>query len=492
MTLENLADLKVVDLKSELDKREIKYKPNAKKAELVALLRENLTGSLVAETEATIEKAEVAPTEDNQQDQQMAPPAEASETAGEATQTDNSQTLDGNQLEEGEVVNDDSNDSVEHEEATKKTSKRKNLDGQEDGRQDVSATESACNKKVCRVEETSKDQQQQKVKLIREPFVVKAKVGQQQLSLVSLNEAIQISRHDQFELSVSSNILRESLVQHLCEYILTTLVEENRLRQSNAQATSATTSASQSSDTHSTSSSVSNTQELQCDTNNNSNNNKQQAFKTNNNSSDKINNPKEFPVDRYINLAFTYFDSNQMGYMFADDLNKLFSNCGLSLSKRALTSLIGDSDKFHYRCLPDLLPKLSPSYVYQFPGQFLRLPGSGGSEAGSTLVDSKMVELQGVQYNIESLVKQTKEAETLRVNLLDRFNYAIENSDKQAEEIHVLEVSRKSLSKAIKAQNDEICELKRERDSLKKKFDSLRKGIKSTISSLSEQINENE
>lgn len=85
-----------------------------------------------------------------------------------------------------------------------------------------------------------------------------------------------------------------------------------------------------------------------------------------------------------------------------------------------------------------------------------------------------MVEYQGVKYDVEKLIQQVREAETTRVNMIERFNHAIETYDKQADEIHVLEVSRMSLSKSIKSLNDELSELRRGRDAAEKKLDCLK------------------
>ena len=251
------------------------------------------------------------------------------------------------------------------------------------------------------------------------------------------------------------------------------MVEENRQK------------SNQSCDISSSSSTGTNSQDtINSDTNNNS----APGQKNNQQSQDKVSLSKEYPIDRYINLAFAYFDSTHMGYIHADDLSKLFNTTGLNISKRALLSLLGDGEKFYYKTLPDLSSKFPPTYVYRFPEQFSRLPGlssstsGGGSEKSS--VTTKMIEYQGVRYDVEKLIQQVREAETTRVNMVERFNHAIENYDKQADEIHVLEVSRMSLSKSIKLLNDELSELRRDRESSEKKFESLKTKLESMLSEL--------
>lgn len=427
ISVDNLSELKVTDLKTELDKRNVKYKGGAKKAELVALLLECLK-----------------PPEKDMNESQEVSQVEGEELVESEEATDT-------QLEEGEVAEADAEASEESPipdaaPSDSESSKRKEREaGEEEG---------TSNKKVCSGQQPVV--KEKKVELFTESFKVFSRDGQQQLSLVSLNEATQAGRYDQFELSVSSNILKESLIQHLSEYILTVLVEDNRQKSSGGNL--------------GTTSSLS-SQETTSDTNNN---NAKSSFKNPASSSEQKINLKELPVDRYINLAFTYFDSTHMGFVYFEDLNKLFNNTGMTISKRALISLVGESEKINYRTIPDLSAKLPPTYIYEFPGQFTRPQiapsfSNFGSDQPNYKSKVRMIEYKGVSYDIEKLIQQVKDAETLRVSLADRFNYAIENSDKQAEEIHVLEVSQKSLAKAIKAQNDEICDLKRERDSIKKK-----------------------
>lgn len=463
VTLENLSVLKVADLKAELDKRVVAYKPNAKKAELAAAL-----GASIAE-ENSGHQPEVVPSL-----------TEESGQKGSAT--------DGQyQLEEGEVVasgattpTDDMegvSDELDKETLSEPVSgKRKaedecdNKDGNEiDGPQESK-----------RLRETKDNG---RVELIKEPFVVKALKGQQ-LSVVTLYDVAQVSRYDQFELSVASNILKEALIQHLSEYMFTALVEESRQR---------ATTAAQSGDNNSLSSST-NSQETNSDSNNNSKplsskNTQQQQQTTTATSTTDGNAPaamlKEYPVDRYINLAFAYFDHTHLGYLHADDLSKLFCNTGLTISKRALMSLVNESEKFNYLTLADLSPKLAPLYVYKFPDQFTRLPGASATgDASETGQTGKMIEYQGVRYDVEKLVQQAREAETSRVTMAERFNHAIENFDKQADEIHVLEVSRMSLSKSIKSLNEELDELKRERDLADKKFENLKTKLDEMLAEL--------
>lgn len=464
--IESVADLKVADLKAELDKRDIKYKNGAKKAELVSLLQQCLQTNQQPQKDVSIEQS---------------PADKKEEEEGLSAENLSTKPDDRTELEEGEVVaNADSSPECDTQPEVESTIKRKASDDDAEGE--------PASKKVCSedtvLKETTTAPKEQKVKLIKESFRVKARDDQQQLSLVSLLEATQASRYDQFELSVASIILKESLTQHLSEYILTTLVEDYRQKSTPTGGSAASTSNSSS-------------QETSSDTNNNST---KSAFKNPTSSSssstvaDSKVNLKELPVDRYINLAFSYFDSTHMGYVYFEDLNKLFNNTSQTISKRALTSLVGDTEKYNYRTLPELSSKFKPTYIYEFPEQFRRLPGSTSNGVGSDsenpsfTVAGKTIEYKGVSYDVDRLIQQVEDAETTRVSLVDRFNYAIENSDKQAEEIHVLEVSQKSLAKAIKAQNDELCDLKRERDSIKKKYESVRKTIKGTITTLSDLV----
>lgn len=456
---DTLSDLKVADLKVELDKRSVKYKGLPKKAELVAMLREAILN----------EKKELEKEPKHQSTAQT--DMDAEDVGGKETETEEIEqaTITTVPNENESKIIESAEDKVADVDSLKRKSPEDERDDQE----------TAEVKKTCLDgEKTDSSVEKKRVNLIKGSFVVYSKSDQSSLSLVSLQEATQAGRHDQFELSVSSSILKESLTQHLSEYILTTLVEDHRSRSINKNTTTGSSNGNIS---------ASSSQETTSDTNNNVNNSSK-------NSSSSFKNPadhkesvrtREYPLDRYINLAMSYFDAGHIGYLQFEDLSKLLNNTGLTISKRALLSIVGESEKLNYRTLPDLSPKLEPTYVYKFPEQFSTLPGASADESVS-LGNSRTVQFEGVTYEVEKLVQQAKEAETVRVNLVDRFNYAIENSDKQAEEIHVLEVSQKSLARAIKAQNDEICDLKRERDLMKRKYEALKKGIDESISSLVE------
>lgn len=474
-----LSELKVADLKVELDKRNIKYKGLPKKAELVAMLRESI---LSGKEEEIVNDSQVESQSENQvnQEKQVSDDltddtarTEAIHEVADDTEADKEADMSGVELQDEAAS--EAKDSIQEE--PKEVTKRKLPEDESADEQQV------LSKKPCLEEEIEEmsPTKEKRVELIKKPFIVYMQTEQSPLSLVSLHEAAQAGRHDQFELSVASSILKESLTQHLSEYILTALIEDHRSR-------SKTTATSNLDGSFSASSS----QETTSDTNNNLNNSSKASVSSKNPPADQKEpaRSKEFPVDRYLNLAMSYFDASHMGYIQFEDLTKLFNNTGLTISKRALLSIIGESERLNYKTLPDLSPKLPPTYLYEFPDHFKKLPGQADSLADAVSINQQTVEYKGVSYDIEKLIQQVKEAETLRVNMVDRFNYAIENSDKQAEEIHVLEVSQKSLARAIKAQNDEICDLKRERDMIKKKYEALRKGINESISSLTDLAKE--
>lgn len=428
--LENLSD---DDLKKELSKLNISYQDNNTREELISSLKEYHSNQMVS--------LEAAPANDTPQ-----PSNDEQEQV-----KDMGQSSEEPQLEEGEVISSAGASDNELEQDDIVSGKRKLQDDE---------SSSTDPKKPCINKEV-------KVELITDAFPVRPKDQSLQLSLVSLHETHQPAKYDQFELSVVSNILKETLVQHFSEYIMTAFVEDSKQKKKDSSSPNAATASSSTS-----------SQDATSDTNNNT----KSTSKNNTFVDDKTgltcSFTREYPVARYLNLAFTYFDVNHMGYLQFEDISRLFNNTGLTISKRALASLIGDCDKFNYRAFPDLSPKLPPTYVYEYPAQFCELPGSvkttdvdgdGISESNITASGETMFEYKGVLYDLEKLIQEARDAEALRVNMVDRFNFAIENSDKQAEEIHVLEVSRNSLAKAIKSQNDEICDLKRERDSFKKK-----------------------
>lgn len=426
----DLSDLSEEDLKKRLDENSIKFEETAEKTQLISLLEDFIkkeNNSLV------LPSTNASDTKTNKKE------VDSNLGAGDAS--------NDTQLEEGEVISSAGASDCEAELDEPISSKRK---AQDDG---ISARK----KHV--------PQLQVKVDLMKDAFVIRPKDTKLEITTVPLQETYQPARYDQFELSVVSNILKESLVQHFSEYILTALVEDFKKKKDVGAAATSTPSSTSSQDTNS-------------DSNNNT---KSLSGKAN----ESMGLSREYPVARYINLAFTYFDANQQGFIQSEDLSKLFNNTGLTISKRALMSLIGEGDKFFYRSLPDLPSKLPPTYVFEFPAQFNELSGltivrSGNGESKneeSSKESDRMIEYKGATYDLDKLIREARDAEAQRVSMVDRFNFAIENSDKQAEEIHVLEVSRNSLAKAIKSQNDEICELKRERDSMKKKVSASTKYI---------------
>lgn len=431
-TLDQLINLSDEDLKSELFKFNIEHEDSATREDLITLLRNHLSRPKEELTEASDPQPESTTTGQND------------ELKSQHTETD--VQLEESQLEEGEVISSAgaSDCEIEQDDETH-TAKRKLPDEDKPIGGNL--------KKPCISKEL-------KVELMKDAFIVRSRDQQLHLNLVPLYETHQPAKYDQFELSVASNILKESLVQHFSEYILTTLVEDSKFRRKDpSNASSVTTYSS------------SNSQDTPSDTNNNT----KSASKSNDVKFDALGEvTREYPSSRYINLAFSYFDINQTGYIQYEDLLKLFTNTGLTISKRAMISLIGEGEKFNYRTLADLSPQLQATYIYELPEQFYSLFSSEmdrnlKQESKEGIEGDAMIQFKGQTYDLNKLIQQARDTEALRVSLVDRFNFAIENSDKQAEEIHVLEVSRNSLAKAIKAQNDEICELKRERDSLKKK-----------------------
>lgn len=563
----NLNDMKVTDLKFELDRLVIKYKSGAKKSELIDLLREYQastttqankeqesqevtsedvrsvsvivagvhasTTTTTATTTTTTSDVAASPTTADgtmatDEDPEKVPQPSSNQVSSGAQPDPVLQVGEESQLSEGEVAAsaNASDSDPEPDSGSGALGKRKfpHADSSK-GAEDV--TNNNINSKKARLESPVKSSHPQKVELVKEPFIVKPRDSEQQISLVSLHEAHQPARYDQFELSMATNILKESLILHFSEYVLTTLVEDHKQRKKESSSHGDRTATHQTSQqnnndnnrhTPASSGASNSSQETTSDSNNNAQglakSSSEILFKNPSSSStdsiiaNSIQSTEtslppgalaiakqEYPVPRYINLAFSYFDANQMGYLQVEDLSKLFNNTRLTISKRALISILNSdlNDRVQYQFLPDLSPKLGPTYVYEFPQQFNQLPGSSITTSSddrglSTVHDNKttledqvstagslsklsgtMIEFRGQTYDVEKLIHQVREAEALRVSLVDRFNYAIENSDKQAEEIHVLEVSRKSLANAIKSQNDEICELKRERDAIKKR-----------------------
>lgn len=185
----------------------------------------------------------------------------------------------------------------------------------------------------------------------------------------------------------------------------------------------------------------------------------------------------------YAHLACAYFDANHCSYLFADDIIKLFSNCGYTLSKKVCTLLLGNEEKIEYRNLPE-------------PREFLPIVNRNEGKSSETLATGSIVERNGILYDINQLINQSEADEKLKVNLADEitllkdkigktratslrrprpslisilYKFISRFLGKQQEYIAELEAKQKKMTSATEKQNDEICALKRERESLKTK-----------------------
>lgn len=110
-------------------------------------------------------------------------------------------------------------------------------------------------------------------------------------------------------------------------------------------------------------------------------------------------------INNYVQLAFSFFDSNHCGYLLADDLVKILHNCGFMISKKGWTSVVGDNDKILYRSLQE------PSTVMEYT------PTKPIGEDDSTTRSSKEPSVyirNGNVYEIPKLIDQSEKDEKIK------------------------------------------------------------------------------
>ncbi|CAG2122442.1 unnamed protein product, partial [Medioppia subpectinata] len=115
--------------------------------------------------------------------------------------------------------------------------------------------------------------------------------GGENLTVITLHEALNHQRYDQFEMSIVSEVIRESLIHHFSHYILSTLIHNYKNPVSKDEKSAETAK------------------------------------------------PTPMPIN-YVHLSFAYFDSSHCGHILADDLTKLLNNANFTLSRKAFNLLM--------------------------------------------------------------------------------------------------------------------------------------------------------
>ncbi|XP_054164443.1 cell division cycle and apoptosis regulator protein 1-like isoform X2 [Oppia nitens] len=455
-------DLKVAELRAELEKRGVRLKGSLKKADLVTKLREIINQLLEDQEIVTDEvkndwwaqkimKESVTSEEGNDQsitdnneekvdnDSISSQPDVDGSVISETVQqsTDIDMTDNDTQSQEQSTINvneepmaveltdDKTNDtnteikSVDNVVNDVNDGQNKETNGIK--RKNDSQSPLKDNKKVKNGEQTIPS------KVVDGCVYVK---GGENLTVITLHEALNHQRYDQFEMSIVSEIIRESLIHHFSHYILSTLVNNSKNPLSKEEKTAL-------------------------------------ELKT------------QLPVN-YVHLSFAYFDSSHCGYVLSEDLTKLINNSNFTLSRRSFEKLVNNEDKVVYRDLSEpkeLLPIVSSAV------DLIKT-----NEGQSQLINAKIYEKNGTVYDINQLIDQSENDEKLKVKLNEELTVNQEKIYQLNEYIQELESKQKKMTIATEKQNDEICSIKRERESIKTKYEAMRKAVESSVSAFNKVL----
>ena len=300
--LSRIHDFKVTELKTELDKRSVKYGRTAKKAELVNLLKE----ALESEQQAVAEGNPV-------------------------TDVSSSEVI---KMEEEEVV-------------SASGTKRK-------------------------VEETEEIEEQVTKKTavetaLTEELVAKAKISgttievttDASLSCLSLYQGLNHHKNDHFELSLSAEVLKESLIKHFGHFILSCLCQESNSK-----------------------------------------------IIKNDSRGSESNSRRGSKPPTLVQLVFSFFDDRHLGYIRSEEGNQLISCCGFNLTKKAWTNITGGVDRIFYRNLETPSVFINKS---QGPDHPLAQDSVSEQKESKGVSSSSVFFRNGIMYDVANLVDQSEE-----------------------------------------------------------------------------------
>ncbi|CAG2104914.1 unnamed protein product [Medioppia subpectinata] len=442
--LESINDLKVAELRAELEKRGARLKGNHKKADLINKLRQLITQLLEDEDVVSddvkndwwaqrILSKENAATDDQTK----------AEEATEPTQTDpivdtNSSVVceENNTNETNDVIMiEDEKEGVQNEEqmvidlVDDKTNDSKPNDVT------IEDTPNGSQRTVKRKNDSQSPKESKKAKNIEvAPEVIPTKVtdgcvyvkGGENLTVITLHEALNHQRYDQFEMSIVSEVIRESLIHHFSHYILSTLIHNYKNPVSKDEKSAETAK------------------------------------------------PTPMPIN-YVHLSFAYFDSSHCGHILADDLTKLLNNANFTLSRKAFNLLMSTEDKVLYRDLCE--PKELLTVTKTTSAVNTQKADDDASQASNV----RIYEKNGTVYDMELLIDQSEKDEALKVRLNEELIANQEKISQLNEYIQELEARQKKMTTATEKQNDEICSFKRQKETMKTKYESMKKAVEASV-----------
>lgn len=410
--LDKLDELKVVELKSKLDSLGIKYSRTLKKAELLSLLKEHLSGQTgkTSETAKDID-ATVASTKDVQ-DESMTQDSSTSNIAPAPTIDQNTDQATATATATTSITSEPPPPPPPSSSTSSSSVKRKI-------EQETDTNEPPSKKQVD--EETNVEKE-------KEPEKEKEKVidvnGDFSFSLLTLHQALNHHKHDHFELSICAELVRESLIRSFGYYIASTLKENSSIL-------------------------------------------KQQNSIENSPSTDR----RKVRAPTFLQLVFSYFDERHTGTIHSDDLLLLLLYSGYKISKKSWLSLTSNCEKIQYKNLnpPNAIlkpPKVISPLVESSSTctSSSKSTTSSSSNCTSSSTPSVIVK-DGVLYDLDNLIKQGEKFSKAQIQLQE----LTQRLDEREKQLSDFETRQKKMTSAIEKQNDEICALKREKESLKNK-----------------------
>ena len=301
-----LPNLKVAELKAELDKYDIKFGKTAKKADLVLLLKEHLQ-SLKHEKAADV-------TDDE----------EFNEDFEDNTCPDKIIVSGEVQVEKRKLV-----DEAPEEPPTKKSKEKKsNLEPLEGPVAVI---------KDCSFEVTS----------------------DLSLSCLSLYQGLNHHKNDHFELSLSAEILKESIIKDFGTFIISCLIANSSILKQESK-----------------------------------------------NESSMRRNAKPPTLTQ---LVFSFFDDKHFGYMRTDEALQLLSSCGYTFSRKVWSNLTCGVDRIYYKNLEPPKDMFSVTQTFMDPL----------SSAETNLTTASVFFKNGVLYDINNLIDQSHDFSKAQVLIKD-------------------------------------------------------------------------
>ncbi|XP_046908268.2 uncharacterized protein LOC124489907 [Dermatophagoides farinae] len=471
--LQTMAGLKVAELKNELEKFYIRFESRWKKEQLFQRLQQVCQESLRilsgedsghghsigidGQQDLTIGKSEdINMIDDHYEENQSSPLNSQMDDnedlillSGQKRKLDDSKVAN---YDDDNLANGDDEDESKSKETIMKKSKSEQQHEQESN--DSKIEESP-------FKQHKKQLMDNNFTAIPSSIKVKTGSGQQPLSIVTLQSALNPHRFDQFELIIVAEFIRDSLTMHFARYILSSIFE---CIQQQKSIIPATLPVAANTDTNSTSGRI------------------------------------PTPIN-YVHLAFSYFEKGHCGYMLADDLNTLLQSTGFIQSKKTFQSLVSSllslanihissslmNERIMYIFFPQpsqLIPRQIhyPTVSYSSCSSTNRNMAIGSAD--NTKDQTLIIERNSIQYNVEELIKQSEQDQKIKVCLQDSMTQTTKKIAHLENYVQELETKQKKMTAATGRQNEELCAVKRDRDQIKSKYEQLKKFCLKSVNDL--------